>query len=251
MGYCGKKEYSGLARQNCFVLYLPDRAKTDESQKEWSVIPNVCNCNSANAPLLLTSGRKCSEISHEVVNIVVRGGHSPIAVVGELFVFELGAVGGVLLLLVSVFLKRITDGLGLGWRLLDNVVAPHVGHIEDAGNHDLLLLFFFVLAQLSVDVDDAGVLIGLVRLISTIFEASVPDLVNRLNLVFAELHPLEELGPAVHLLHGHGGTGARLTFLVVRAFLGRCFIDLLLSDVADALGNLDDLTHVHTRGGVL
>ena len=94
---------------------------------------------------------------------------------------------------------------------------------------------------------DHIVLLLFVRGFFSVLEPSVPDLVDGLNLLFAELHPLEELGPASLLLHGHsvGTLSGLLLIFVIRSTFGGLVVNFLLSDVADALGNLDDLTHVH------
>jgi len=123
-------------------------------------------------------------------------------------------------------------------------VASAVGHFQNAPYHVFIIIltrFFFNLDNIIVTVLSRLFLIG-------VFEAFVPDSVERFDLFFAELHPLVELSTTRGLCHAHSRVSSSL--LIRAFFLRRLFINLSLSNVSDALSDLDNLSHVHTRSPV-
>ena len=82
-----------------------------------------------------------------------------------------------------------------------------------------------------------------------VLKAFVPDSVERLDLLLAELHPLEEFSTAGSLSHAHGG-GSSVDLVLRGLFFRRLLVNLSLGRSADGLGNLNNLAHVHARGKV-
>lgn len=82
-----------------------------------------------------------------------------------------------------------------------------------------------------------------------VLQAFIPDFVERLDLLLAELHPLEELSTAGGLSHAHG-VGSSVDLVIGGLFFRRLLVDLSLGRGTDGLGNLDNLAHVHARGEV-
>jgi len=123
--------------------------------------------------------------------------------------------------------------------------ASVVGHFQNVLYHVfrvIVIRFFINLDNIVVTVLGGLLLVG-------VFEAFVPDSIERLDLLFAELHPLVELSTTGGLGHAHSRVSSSL--LIRAFFLRRLFINLSLSNVTDTLSDLDNLSHVHTGSPVL
>ena len=165
--------------------------------------------------------------------------HAPVVVIGESLQLQITVVPGgrrqsslgfSQLLALRVALAVLDVGAGHNCA---TAVADVLKHLAD----DVLVghVLVFVLLFLAVVV---LVVFAVHVVVGALLKLAVPDLLDLVNLLFAELDPATCFGVLQTGLLVHA------FFLLVAALV----VDRALSEVAEFKGDLDDLAHVHARG---